>query len=136
MSAVIGIWFALAGGLAALAGLTGRRRVRRLRRSGLSAWAMVLPSPVSAGEDPGGSSGRALIQYVLEDGRVIERICPGPARKAASLGSGQKVLVWYDPADPWDILVHGRAGWYADGAFVAVGMLFVLIGAGIAVAGH
>ena len=136
MSAVIGIWFAMAGGLAALAGLAGRRRVRRLRRSGLSAWAMVLPSRVSAGEEPGGSSGRALIQYALADGRVIERICPESARKAASAGSGHKVLVWYDPADPWDILVHGRAGWYADGAFVAVGVLFILIGAGVAVVGH
>ena len=34
MLIVIGIWFALAGGLAALAGLTAMRRARRLRRAG------------------------------------------------------------------------------------------------------
>jgi len=34
MVIVIGVWFALAGGLAALAGLTAMRRARRLRRGG------------------------------------------------------------------------------------------------------
>jgi hypothetical protein len=34
MAVVIGIWFALAGGLAVLAGLTGIHRAHRLRRRG------------------------------------------------------------------------------------------------------
>jgi hypothetical protein len=43
MAVGIGLWFAFAGLVAALAGLTARGRVRRLRRSGRSAWAMVVP---------------------------------------------------------------------------------------------
>jgi hypothetical protein len=136
MSILIGIWFALAGGLAVLAGLSGLRRVRRLRRDGLRTWAMAVSPPVSAGEQPDGSSRRTLIQYTLTDGRVVERISPAPARRTASLHPGQKVLLWYDPEDPQDILVYGREGRFADRAFLAVGVLFVLIGVGIAVFMH
>jgi hypothetical protein len=128
MSIVIGVWFALAGGLAALAGLSGRRRARRLRRYGLSAWATAVPSPASAGQPPR----RTMIQYALPDGQVIERLSPPPARRAASLQPGQNVLLWYDPADPQDVLVYGREGRLADRAFVAAGMLLILAGAGIA----
>jgi hypothetical protein len=93
MSILIGGWFAVAGPLALLAGLSGMRRARHLRRDGVSAWAMAVAPPVAAGEPPQGSSRRTLIQYALADGRVVERISPEPARKAASLRPGQKVLV-------------------------------------------
>jgi hypothetical protein len=83
MAGVIGFWFAVVGGVAALAGLTARRRVARLRRTGEPAWAMVVPSRVSPGELAGGSPRRNLIQYSLTDGRVIERLCPRPVRRAA-----------------------------------------------------
>ena len=136
MTVVIGVWFALVGGVAVLAGLSGMHRVRRLRRSGLSAWAMAVPSTVPAGDWMDGSSRRTLIQYALPDGQVIERICPPTARKAASMTPGQKVLVWYDPVDPLDVLVYGRQGRRVDQAFVAVGVLLVLIGAGIAAFAH
>jgi Protein of unknown function (DUF3592) len=132
MLIVIGIWFALAGGLAALAGLTAMRRVRRLRRGGSMAWAVALPRPVSAAEGAGGSPGRTVIQYTLADGRVVERLSPGSARKAAMLRPGQKVLVWYDPED----LVYGREGRAADLAFVIAGALFIMLGAGIVTLGH
>ena len=136
MPIVIGALFALPGGLAALAGLCGMRRVRRLRRRGLAAWAMILPSPVSEPRLADGWPEPVLMQYALADGRVIERICPASARLAARRGSGQEVLVRYDPADPQDILVHAREGWYADRAFVAVGALFIVIGIWIAALGH
>jgi hypothetical protein len=132
MPMVIGFWFAAVGFVAALAGLTARRRVLRLRRSGQSAWAMVVPSPVAVGESASGSPRRSLIQYPLSDGRVIERLCPQPVRKAASPMPGQKVLVWYDPADPADVLVNGWDGRYADRAFLAVGLFFIVFGTGIA----
>ena len=45
---------------------------------------------------------------------------------------GQKVLVWYDPADPQDVLVYGRDGRIADLGFVLAGTVFVLAGAAIA----
>jgi hypothetical protein len=136
MSILIGAWFALAGGLAVLAGLCAMRRVRRLRRDGLATWAMAVPPPACAGEQPDGSPRRPLIQYTLTDGRVVERISPAPARRTASLHPGQKVLIWYDPKDPQDVLVYGREGRFADRAFVAVGVLFMLLGVGTAVLVH
>jgi Protein of unknown function (DUF3592) len=136
MMTVIGVWFALAGGLAVLAGLTAMRRVRRLRRGGSPVWAVALPRPVSADEGTGESPGRTVIQYTLADGRVVERVSPGSARKAATLRPGQKVLVWYDPEDPQDALVYGREGRAADLAFVIAGALFIMLGAGIAALGH
>lgn len=136
MLIVIGVWFALAGGLAALAGLTAMRRARRLRRGGSPVWALALPRPVSAAEGAGGPPGRTVIQYTLADGRVVERLSPGSARRAAMLRPGQKVLVWYDPEDPQDVLVHGREGRAADLAFVVAGALSIMLGVGIAALGH
>jgi hypothetical protein len=136
MLIVIGLWFALAGGLAALAGLTAMRRARRLRRGGSPAWAVALPRPVAADEEAGGSPGRTVIQYTLADGLVVERLSPGSARKEAMLRPGQKVLVWYDPEDPQDVLVYGREGRAADLAFVIAGALFIMLGAGIVTLGH
>jgi hypothetical protein len=126
-------WFALAGAIAALAGLSAMRHSRHLRRDGLSAWAVAVSPSVPAGEPSDGSPRRTLIQYSLPDGRVVERSSPGPARKAASLRPGQQVLVWYDPEDPGDVLVYGREGRTADRVFVAVGVLFMFIGTGFAV---
>jgi len=48
--------------------------------------------------------------------------------KAARLQAGQKVLVWYDPEDPGDILVYGRWGRAGDWIFIATGALLVLTG--------
>jgi hypothetical protein len=132
MSALIGLWFAVVGGVAALAGLTARRRVMRLRRTGESAWAMVVPSPLPPEERAGGSPRRNLIQYPLADGQVIERLCPRPARRAAWPAVGQRLRVWYDPADPTDVLVNGWDGRYSDLAFLAVGVFFMVFGLGIA----
>jgi Protein of unknown function (DUF3592) len=134
MPIMVGIWFALAGGVAMLAGLSGMRRVRRLRRDGVTAWAMVVPLPVAEGEQAGRapSPRRALIQYRLSDGRVVERIAPRRAGRAASLRPGEKVLVWYAPEDPQDVLVYGREGRLADQVFLAAGALFLLAGTGTA----
>jgi hypothetical protein len=62
VSIVVGAWFAFAGGLALLAGLSGMRRVRRLRRDGLSVWALAVPPPVAEGEQLNGEPRRTLIQ--------------------------------------------------------------------------
>ena len=127
MAVVIGLWFAAPGFVAALSGLTARGRVRRLRRSGRSAWAMVVPAPIDAD-----APRRNLIQYPLEDGRVIERLCPLPVRKATAPVAGQRLLVWYDPADPTDVLVNGWDGRYQDLVFLAVGVSFLVFGVSIA----
>jgi len=127
---VMGIWFALVGGLAALVGLASRRRVQRLRRGGVTAWAQTVPPPPDR-EEPSGAARRMLIRYPLPDGRVIEQACPRPGRRAAALSLGQKVLVWYDPKDPSDVLVFGRDGRRSDRAFVIAGLLLILSGVAI-----
>jgi hypothetical protein len=127
MAIGLGILLMAVGGLAALAGLTAARRAERLRSYGQTAWAMVVSAPADEagdsgdfGETPGR---RVLLQYRLPDGAVMER-------PASRLAPGASVLVWYDPADPGDILVLGRDG-RLNAAFLAVGILFILLGAAI-----
>jgi hypothetical protein len=135
MSILVGVLVALPGGLAALAGVAAMHRRRWLRRGGVTTWAMAVPSPVATDEHGSRLPPRTLIQYQLTDGTVMEQICPRPAGRAASLQPGQKVLIWYDPADPQDVLVYGREGRRADRAFVLVGALLILVGTGIALFG-
>ena len=47
---------------------------------------------------------------------------------------GERVLVWYDPADPLDVLVQGYEGRVSDMAFVIAGALLVAAGAVIGIA--
>jgi Protein of unknown function (DUF3592)/Mu transposase, C-terminal len=136
MPILIGALFALPGALAVLAGLSGRHRARRLRRGGSSAWAVAVPLPVPAGQRPEEPPDRVLLQYTLADGRVVEQIAPRRARKSAPLHPGEKVLIWYDPEDPREVLVYGREGRVSDLAFVIAGTLFILLGAVIAALGH
>jgi hypothetical protein len=135
MAIALGVWFAIAGVVATVVGLAGRRRVRRLRRYGVKAWAVAVPQPTATEEraDEERSGGRRVaLQYRLADGRVLNKLAPGAARKAR-LRPGESVLIWYDPADPFDILVYGRNGRTSDLMFMAVGAVFVLAGAGIAI---
>jgi hypothetical protein len=126
MSIVIGVWFGLAGGLAALVGVIGLCRIRRLRARGVKAWAAATPYDAE-----GGRSRLVSLRYELADGRVLERIRSLPARKAVALRPGQKVLIWYDPAEPEDILVYGRREGLADATFIVVGALLVLAATGL-----
>ena len=136
MAIVIGVWLAAGGGVAALAGLTGIRRARRLRRYGVPTWAVVVPRPRSEEDRAGGPHGKTLIQYALGNGQVMERYSPQPARRSASLSPGQKVLVWYDPDDPQEVLVRGRVGRRADAGYTLAGAVFILLGTAIAAFGH
>jgi Protein of unknown function (DUF3592) len=124
---VFGVWLALAGAVALLAGLAGRSRVRRLRRHGLTAWGEIVMAPDTEEPPPAGPR-RTLVQYRLADGQVLERIVPAAGIRTPPLRPGQKVLVWYDAEDPGDILVYGRWGRAADWAFVATGAVAVLGG--------
>lgn len=135
MAVLFGIWFAVAGGVAVLAGLSARYRARRLRRSGTSAWATGLAPAAVTNDQPGEALHRAVIQYTLTDGRVLEHDSPQPVRKSARLNPGQQVLIWYDTEDPHDVLVYGREGRLADRAFVLAGLLIAAIGIAIAASG-
>lgn len=123
MPVVIGAWFALVGALAALAGLTARQRARQLRKDGVPVWAMAVP-----GRDPG----PVHLRYSLPDGRVLESRCPAAFRKP-SLYPGEKILAWYDPQDPREVIVYGRDGQVSDRVFMVAGALLMLAGAGIAI---
>ena len=136
MLILFGIWVAVAGGVAALAGLSGLHRVRRLRRDGVTAWALAVPEPALAGGEAADPDGRLMLQYTLADGRVVERIGPAPRRRSGPPHPGDKVLIWYDPADPDDVLVYGHWGRTSDRVFLTVGLLLIVAGTAIGVAGH
>jgi uncharacterized protein DUF3592 len=136
MQILVGLLLALPGGLAVLAGLSGMHRVRRLRREGVAAWAVTVTLPGPSDDRSDGSARQQVLQYTLADGRVLEHVARAPARRPGSPGGSRKVLVWYDPEDPSDVLVYGRWGRFADRAFVAAGALFILIGAGLALFGR
>lgn len=127
MAVILGVWLAVAGGVAVLAGLAGARRRNRLRRSGRPAWAMILPAPVTTPDaDPWLASVR--VQFELEDGRVIERVQAVPSRRPGAWRPGRHVLVWYDPADPSDVLVYGSDGRWSDRILLTAGGLAILAG--------
>jgi hypothetical protein len=134
MATLTGFLLALPGALAVLAGLTGLHRLRRLRRGGVATWAVTVTMP-QTGDQSTESPSQQLLQYTLADGRVLEHVTSGPARGPAAPRPGQRVLVWYDPEDPADVLVYGRWGRSVDRAFVAAGALCVVIGACLAAFG-
>src|SRR5215472_33050 len=137
MAVAVGVWIALAGALALLVGLSARRRVRRLRDSGVKVWAMAVHHPAmgnspgpSPDPDPDGGD-QVTLQYTLDDGRVLER--PVISRRARPLAPGQKILLWYNPDDPADVLVYGRDGRKSDVTFIAVGLACILAGSALAI---
>ena len=127
MAIAVGVWIAFAGALALLVGVAARRHGRRLRTNGVRTWATAVrrPSP----NHPQGRP-RVSLQYTLAGGQVLER--PVPVRWAARLSAGEKVLVWYDPEDPADVLVYGRDASPSDLAFMIAGLAFIVIGSLIA----
>ena len=135
MSIVIGVWFALAGGVALLAGVTAMRRADRLRLRGVAAWATVVGRAGKSG-DWGSEPDRTLLRFPLADGRQMELACPVPVRKDRRLIPGEKVRVWYDRMDPGEVLVSGFDKHKVDWAFAITGALLILVGTGIARFGH
>ena len=131
MPVLIGVWFGIAGSLAVLAGLTARLRVRRLRREGVAVWATAVPTPEPATPGPAtpGPAGPVRLEYTLADGRVMQRLGAARGRR---LRAGQKVLVWYDPADPGEVVVYGQEGRLSDRVFMLAGALFIVVGVGLA----
>jgi hypothetical protein len=129
MAIALGILLMAVGGLAALAAVTAARRAERLRSCGQTAWAMVVSAPADNYDEFGARPARrVLLQYRLPDGAVMER-------PASRLAPGGTVLVWYDPADPSDVMVLGRDG-RLNAAFLTAGILFILLGAVIGGFGH
>jgi hypothetical protein len=74
-----------------------------------------------------------MIRYTLDDGLVMERPLPLPASER-KLAPGERVLTWYDPADPGDAIMHRRAPRRGTVAFMAAGAFFLALGVAIATA--
>jgi hypothetical protein len=133
MLVVFGLCLALPGLLALITGVTGWRRVGRLRQHGTSAWAMVVPAADGRPDWPELDRPRVMIQYTLDDGMVMERPLPLPASET-KLTPGERVLIWYDPADPGDAIMYRRAPRRGTVAFMAAGTFFLALGVAIATA--
>jgi hypothetical protein len=123
VSIEIGILLVAVGALAAIVGLTSRRNAQHLRDFGRQAWGLVIAPP--ADHEP---PALAVIRYALPSGKLVERTCRQPARRSAVLQTGEQVRIWYDIADPGEILIDRRDGHQSDTAFIVVGLLFMLIG--------
>ncbi|MFJ9693989.1 DUF3592 domain-containing protein [Kitasatospora sp. NPDC101183] len=112
----------LGGAVAYLAGVVGLRDLRRLRRVGLPAQALVrarVPGPQDGAPRP-------LLQFETADGRVVEVFSPVPSTPRHPLPDGGHVPVHYDPADPRLVVVDGRERFRLEYAFVALGLLMAL----------
>src|ERR1017187_591664 len=130
-----------------------RRLVRGGGRAGAASWPVrnaprPAPAPrrrVSPGNGGGtaGRRGRTAAGVIAPDldpvrarGRAGGRADLSPAgqegRVASSRPEGARLLVWYDPVDPQDVLVYGRERRLAGRALGAVGVLIMLAGAGTA----
>ncbi|MFI6283747.1 DUF3592 domain-containing protein [Streptomyces sp. NPDC051018] len=122
MQIVFGAITVLAGLVAVLAGAYGLRQTRRIRGAGHSATAVVKPPP------PGGE--RPLLQYETRDGRVVEIVSPVPR-----LPEGSRTRLSYDPDDPREVVVDGHERTGVEWAFVAAGLVVMVIGLGVAALG-
>jgi hypothetical protein len=134
MAVVLGAWLALSGLVPFLVGVASRERTRKLRRDGMTAWAIIVPQARQPADEAGSLTGgeRISVQYTLADGRGVEQPVGAAGRKGSALAPGQRILIWYSADDPADILVYGREGRVADRVFTLLGAALLLAGALIA----
>ena len=105
---MLGVVIVLGGVVSLVAGVTGRRRSRRIRGEGETAWATIVPAPRHPEYEP--SAYRPLLRFRTSDGRAVEVFSPLPPTRGRPLVEGQKVLVYFDPAEPTQVLLHWRPG--------------------------
>jgi hypothetical protein len=120
----------VSGAVALLTGIAGLRTIRRLRRVGVEVRAMVKRVGPAAEDE----RARPVLQYVTQDGRVMEVASPAPASKRHPLADGSLVLVRYDPVDPRELLLHGHERTTPEYVMVGTGAAFVLLGIGLLLA--
>ncbi|MFD5057623.1 DUF3592 domain-containing protein [Streptomyces sp. NPDC058394] len=116
---------AFGGMFAVLVGAYGLRQARRVSETGVRVQALVKRRPGEAREES--APLRPLLQFVTEDDRVMEVVCPVPSTRRRPFSDGDNVHVSYDPADPRNVVVHGRERLGPDRAFIAGGALVVLL---------
>ncbi|MFD9718340.1 hypothetical protein [Streptomyces sp. NPDC059076] len=121
MEPIFAVFTAMAGLVAMLAGAYGLRHTRRITGSCYFALALVKPPP------PGAL--RPLLTYETLDGRVVETV--SPVALDATSGS---VRLWYDPADPYDVVIDGHQRTALDRALIAAGVVLLALALGLAAA--
>ncbi|MFF0286717.1 DUF3592 domain-containing protein [Streptomyces sp. NPDC005262] len=117
---------AVFGGLfAVLVGAYGLRKSRRVSETGVRVQALVKRRRGEVREES--ALLRPLLQFVTEDDRVMEVVCPVPSTRRQPFWDGDGVQVSYDPADPRNVVVHGRERLGPERVFIAGGALVVLL---------
>ncbi|MYT32610.1 MULTISPECIES: DUF3592 domain-containing protein [unclassified Streptomyces] len=116
---------AFGGLLGMLAGVFGLRQVRRVQRTGVCVAALVKQPPGRASD--GAGRPRPLLQFVTDDERVLEIVCPVAPTRRRPLADGDRVLLRYDPADPRTVVVQGREHLGLERAFVVGGAIVLLL---------
>lgn len=116
---------AFGGMFAVLVGAYGVRQARRVSETGVRVQALVKRRPGEAREESAPT--RPLLQFVTEDDRVMEVVCPVPFTRRQPINDGDDVLVSYDPADPRNVVVHGRERLGPERVFIAAGALVALL---------
>jgi len=120
----LALFTGLGGLIAYLAGAVGLAEIRRLGRVGVPVEALVKRRPADEGDTAGAS--RPLLQFLTEEGRVMEVFSPVPPARLEPLADGSRVWVTYDPADPRRLMVRGRERRWLEYAFLGLGAVVVL----------
>ncbi|WP_051941174.1 DUF3592 domain-containing protein [Phaeacidiphilus oryzae] len=118
-AATLGLFLGIGGAVAYLAGVQGLREAQRLLRVGVPARALVKTAAGAGGVRP-------LLQFTTREGAVLEVYSPVPPSRARPLADGQEVDLAYDPLDPRQVVVRGRARLGLEYAFLALGGAAVL----------
>lgn len=113
------------GAVAILAGITNLRETRRIERSGIKAWALVKRQPGMRDDEPWPP--RPLLQFTMEDDRILEIVSPIPGTRRRPLRDGDTLLITYDPADPRTVVVHRRERRKLDYGFIIAGTIVVAV---------
>lgn len=119
---MLGAVILLGGVVSLLAGVTERRRWRRLLAAGHTAWASIVAAPTHPEYDP--SAYRPLLRFETDDGRPVEVFSPVAPTARRPLVEGRKILVHYDLDDPAQVVVHGERG-RGGSAFIALGLVAI-----------
>ncbi len=134
---ITGAAFAGVGAVLLAIGVVIARANRRFARRARRAPGVVPGVSCSAVGPPGDitMSGYPELRFTLPDGRVVETV----ARTGTTLDAmkeGKPVTVLYDPDDPERAQVASGGLAIMGAAFVGIGAVLILIGAGLIVAGN